>query len=89
MNPTAPIAAALMLLLGLTAAAQSPLEPIETPATMPVPSATDLGGSFTFRVCVRMSDAPEDLPLIFRVFVVSLVLLMWRREHGAAVSGAS
>ena len=35
------------------------------------------------------ADLPEDLPLVFRVFVVSLVLLMWRREHGAAISGAS
>jgi len=32
------------------------------------------------------ADLPEDLPLVFRVFVVSLVLLMWRREHGAAAS---
>ncbi len=35
------------------------------------------------------ADLPEDLPLVFRVFVVSLVLLMWRREHGAAISGVS
>ena len=35
------------------------------------------------------ADLPEDLPLIFRVFVVSLVLLMWRREQGAAIAGGS
>jgi hypothetical protein len=34
------------------------------------------------------ADLPEDLPLVFRVFVVSLVLLMWRREHSAVVNGA-
>lgn len=35
------------------------------------------------------ADLPEDLPLVVRAFMVSLVLLMWRREKGAAASGAS
>jgi len=32
------------------------------------------------------ADLPEDLPLVLRAFLVSLVLLMWRRE-GAGAAG--
>ena len=64
MNPTARTAASLLFLFSLTAPAQSPIEPIKAPSTKPIPSAIELGGDFTFRVCVRMAGAPKDLPLI-------------------------
>tara|TARA_R110002072_G_scaffold302737_2_gene488242 strand:- start:71636 stop:73855 length:2220 start_codon:yes stop_codon:yes gene_type:complete len=56
--------AALTLLLGQSALAQATLEPISTPSTIAIAKTTDLGGSFTFRMCVRMSSAPSDLPTL-------------------------
>ncbi len=64
MNTLSLTRAALALLLALSAFAQSPIQPIATPATSPIPKATDLSGNFTFRMCVRMSSAPESLPTI-------------------------
>ena len=64
MNTLSLTRAALALLLALSAFAQSPIQPIATPATSPIPKATDLSGNFTFRICVRMSSAPESLPTI-------------------------
>lgn len=53
-------------LLGLTLAptlfAQDPPQGIEIPAEVSVPGTVNLAGSFTLRVCVRMTEAPGDLP---------------------------
>lgn len=64
MNVSVLIRASLTLLLGLAGFAQSPIEAIATPSSIPIPKATDLSGSFTFRMCVRMSGAPKSLPTI-------------------------
>lgn len=56
--------AAIALLLGVVASAQTPLEPIATPSKLPIAKVVDLAGSFTFRMCVKMSSAPKDLPVL-------------------------
>ncbi|MFT4514253.1 MAG: endonuclease/exonuclease/phosphatase family metal-dependent hydrolase [Planctomycetota bacterium] len=64
MNFPSLIRTTLALLLGTIAIAQSKTEPIATPATIPIPKATDLSGSFTFRMCVRMSATSKSLPTL-------------------------
>ena len=43
---------------------QSRIESLSTPTEMAIPKACDLRESFTFRMCVRMSEAPSDLPTL-------------------------
>jgi endonuclease/exonuclease/phosphatase family metal-dependent hydrolase len=45
-------------------AAHGQVRAIDLPAEAPVPTGVDLAKSFTFRMCVRMNTAPDDLPLL-------------------------
>ncbi len=40
------------------------VEPLSLPANLPLASELDLANDFTFRMCVRMSSAPQDLPTL-------------------------
>ncbi|MDA7936360.1 endonuclease/exonuclease/phosphatase family protein [bacterium] len=64
MRSTALILALSSLVLGLKASTQSPIKPTPTPSKLQITETTDLSGSFTFRMCVRIASAPSNLPLI-------------------------
>ena len=64
MNSVRLTSAAIALLFSVAAPAQDPLEPIATPSQRPIAKAADLSGSFTFRMCVKMSSAPATLPVL-------------------------
>jgi len=61
------VSRSLAALLFCTAAlAQDPVVPI-TAATQQLPASTDLSQSFTFRVCVKMDAAPDNLPTVVAI----------------------
>ncbi len=64
MNSVRLTSAAIALLFSVAAPAQDPLEAIATPSQRAIAKAADLSGSFTFRMCVKMSSAPATLPVL-------------------------
>lgn len=48
----------------VTATAQTRLKPIDLPTDLAIPKDVDLSKQFTFRMCVRMRDAPSTLPTL-------------------------
>lgn len=60
MLPRLSFIASLLLLAAVPIRGQ--VQPIDLPAERPIPEDIDLAASFTFRMCVRMTSAPKDLP---------------------------
>ncbi len=58
----APTVALLVALLCTGAFGQ--VKAIDVPGELAIPKGVDLGGSFTFRMCVRMTAASSDLPAL-------------------------
>jgi endonuclease/exonuclease/phosphatase family metal-dependent hydrolase len=54
----------LLVSLLLSVSAIGQVQPIQTPAEIPLPDGVDPGGDFTFRMCVRMKSPPDDLPAL-------------------------
>jgi endonuclease/exonuclease/phosphatase family metal-dependent hydrolase len=50
-------AAAPLIAVLLCTFARAQVQPIDLPAEVPIPKQVDLGGDFTFRMCVRMDSA--------------------------------
>jgi len=48
----------------LSGCALPEVQALGLPARVAIPAGVDLAGSFTLRVCVRMDQAPGDLPLV-------------------------
>ncbi len=55
---------ALLAFVSVFVPARAQVEPVEIPAAVRLPQDVDLAAGFTFRVCVRMDRAPEDLPAL-------------------------
>jgi endonuclease/exonuclease/phosphatase family metal-dependent hydrolase len=55
---------ALLLFVSWNPPVRAQIEAIELPAAVRVSSDVDLAGMFTFRMCVRMDEAPADLPTL-------------------------
>lgn len=56
------VACSVALCAALTA--QDSLRAIPSPTSQDIPASVDLAANFTLRLCVRMAEAPEDLPSI-------------------------
>lgn len=55
---------ALLLSVAFGHPARGQIRAVDLPAEVAIPPGVDLAKSFTFRMCVRMKAAPEDLPAL-------------------------
>lgn len=55
---------AVILLLSGTTIGKAQVTPIELPVDLPISDKIDLSGSFTLRMCLRLENAPQNLPSI-------------------------